>query len=71
MTSMLRRFLGIKKPQLDPEPHLQARYQETAAELSRERQEFRQKVQSTRTGAEIMRTWDDALAMVARGRNEN
>ncbi|MGA1801499.1 hypothetical protein [Rhizobium sp. HT1-10] len=71
MTSMIRRFFGIPKPQLRAEPHLEAQYRETAAELSRERQEFRQKVQDTRSGAEIMRTWDDALAMVQRGRHEN
>lgn len=69
--SILRRFFGIQKPQLHADPHLEAQYRATTAQLLLERQEFRQKVQRTQSGAEIMRTWDDALAMVQRGRNGN
>lgn len=68
--SILRRFLGIAKPDLNAEPHLAERYRETTAQLLLERQEFRQKVQNVESGAKIMRTWDDALEMVTRGRQQ-
>lgn len=69
--SILRRFLGLHKPSIDIDPHLQEKYRETSSQLTIARANFRQSVQNVDSGTRTMLTWDEAMRLATRNHNES